>query len=113
MRGVRFAAQTIDFQAPGTVKIGDFSFRWAPRWAAARSSRYHVPFVVLLIGLSAGLVAVLLVVSSRSLVATAREGAVLKAEVQALLEGRPALITVEETERKLKALRSAGVSGCG
>jgi len=109
VRGVRFADRPIDFQAPGTVKIGDFRFRWVPRWAAARSSRYHLPFVALLIGLSAGLVALLLVVSSRSLVVTAREGTVLKAEVQALLEGRPALITVEETERRLKALRRRGI----
>jgi serine phosphatase RsbU (regulator of sigma subunit) len=109
VRGVHFAAQPVAFQAPGTVKIGDFSFRWAPRWAAARSSRYHVPFVTLLIVLSAALVAVLLVVSSRSLVATAREGAVLKAEVQALLEGQPPLITVEENARKLKAMRRRGI----
>jgi serine phosphatase RsbU (regulator of sigma subunit) len=109
VRGVRFAPQPLAFQAPGTVKLGDFSFRWAPRWAAARSSRYHVPFVTLLVALAAGLVAVLLVASSRSLVSTAREGAVLKAEVQALLEGRPPLITVEETERKLRSLHRRGV----
>ncbi|MCX7030459.1 MAG: SpoIIE family protein phosphatase [Spirochaetes bacterium] len=107
--GVLFATKAVAFQAPGTVKIGDFSFRWAPRWAAARTSRLHVPFVVLLVVLSAGLIAVLLVVSSRRLVATAREGAVLKAEVLALLEGRPALITVEETERKIKELHRRGI----
>jgi serine phosphatase RsbU (regulator of sigma subunit) len=109
VRGVHFADQPIVFQAPGTVKIGDFSFRWAPRWAAARSSRYHVPFVALLIALAVGLVAVLLAASARSIVETAREGAVLKEEVQALLEGRPALLTVEEAERKLKAMHRRGL----
>jgi hypothetical protein len=109
VRGVRFATQAVDFQAPGTVKLGDFSFRWAPRWAAARTSRLHLPFVILLVALSAALIAVLLVASSRRIVATAREGAVLKAEVLALLEGRPALLTVEETERKLEALHRRGI----
>jgi serine phosphatase RsbU (regulator of sigma subunit) len=107
--GALFATKAVAFRAPGTVKIGDFSFRWAPRWAAARTSRLYVPFRALLVVLSAGLIAVLLVVSSRRLVATAREGAMLKAEVLALLEGRPALITVEETERKIKALQRRGI----
>jgi serine phosphatase RsbU (regulator of sigma subunit) len=109
VRGVHWWPRSFEFQAPGTVKIGDFSFRWAPRWAAARSSRLHVPFVALLAATCAGLVAVLFVVSSRRIVATAREGATLKAEVVALLEGRPPLLTVEETERKVRELRRRGI----
>jgi len=109
VRGVHWGPRPFEFQAPGTVKIGDFTFRWAPRWAAARSSRYHVPFVALLAAAGAAMIAALFFASSRRIVATAREGAALKAEVLALLDGRPTLLTVEETERKVRELRRRGI----
>lgn len=109
VRGIRFAAQPVAFEAPGTVKIGDFRFRYLPRWASARSSPLHLPFVTLLVAACAGMVALLLVASSRQVVATAREGGVIGAEVRALLDGRPSHLAVEDARRKLRRLRRRGL----
>ncbi len=108
-RGIEWGSQQVPYLAPGTVKVGDFSFRWLPRWASARTSRYHVPFVTLLIAACVGLVTVLFVVSSRRVLATAREGTMLRGEVLALIEGRPSLRTVEEAERRIRRLRRRGI----
>jgi hypothetical protein len=108
-RGVAWAPGAIDFSAPGTIKLGDFSFRWAPRWAAARSSRFHVPFVAMLLALAAGLLAVIFVFTTRRVALLAREGAGLQAEVHALLEGRPSPLLIEDTDRKIRALRRRGL----
>lgn len=109
VRGIHFAGQPVAFEAPGTVKIGDFRFRYLPRWAAARSSPLHLPFVALLVAACAGMVALLLVASSRQVVATAREGAVVASEVRALLDGRPSRLALEDARRKLRKLNRRGI----
>ena len=109
IRQIRFARDPVDFSAPGTIKIGDFRFRWAPRWAASRASRFHVPFVILLGVLGAGLIALVLTLSTRRLVSVTREGAMLRAEVLALLEGRPPLLAAEDRARKIRALERRGI----
>ena len=109
IRGIAWASAQVDFSAPGTIKLGDYRFRWAPRWAAARSSPAHVPFVVLLMVLGAGLLAVLFLFTTRRVAAVTREGAMLQGEVRALIEGRPSPLSVEDAERKIRVLRRRGV----
>ena len=108
-RGTAWAPGQVDFSAPGTIKVGDYRFRWAPRWAAARSSRLHVPFVVLVVVLCAGLLAVLFLFTTRRVAAVTREGAMLQGEVRALIEGRPSPLSIEDAELKIRALRRRGV----
>jgi serine phosphatase RsbU (regulator of sigma subunit) len=90
-RGVQpwfYPGYAFNFRSPGTVKIGNFEIA-LPRWGAREVPGITVSTESLLVVALVALLAVLIVLGARRVAAIAREGAVLTAEVTALIEGRP------------------------
>jgi serine phosphatase RsbU (regulator of sigma subunit) len=116
--GMRHAARgwffwkggAIVFETPGTIKIGDYRIRYLPGWFTSRVPRFTIPTSQLIVIAVLLLIAVLLVVSARSMVSVAREGAMLREEVAALIEGRPSRGRIERKEemQKLQKLQKRG-----
>lgn len=90
----------LDFQSPGTVKIGNIELL-LPRWMAGPSASYVVSFDALLVVLVVAMLGALAFLAIRRIAALALEGAAVNAQVVALLEGRP---NVEWQERKKRML---------
>jgi HAMP domain-containing protein len=101
-----FAPDTIDFRSPGTVKIGNFELP-LPRWIVGGRPQYEFSFNSMLVVLLVAFLGVLSFLSARKIFALAREGAVVRAEVIALLEGRPNAGWVER-KNKMQALKRKG-----
>ena len=95
------------FESPGTVKIGNFQIL-LPGWIAGRTPRYTVSFDSLLVALVVALLGALSFLAIRKIAALAVEGAAVRTEVFALLEGRPN-IGWEERKNRMKALKKRGV----
>ncbi|HKM53291.1 MAG TPA: hypothetical protein VJY33_07740, partial [Isosphaeraceae bacterium] len=95
------------FESPGTVKIGNFQIL-LPSWIAGRTPRYTLSFDTLLVALVVALLGALSFLAVRKITALAVEGAAVRTEVFALLEGRPNL-GWEERKNRMKELRKRGV----
>ena len=96
----------VDFRSPGTVKIGNFELP-LPSWIVGSRPRYSLPFNSLVVVLVVAFLGVLSFLSARKVFALAREGAAVRAEVVALLEGRPNT-GWEERKNKMQALKRKG-----
>ncbi|MGA2639598.1 MAG: SpoIIE family protein phosphatase [Spirochaetia bacterium] len=96
-----------DFLSPGTVKIGNFQLL-LPKWIAGPSPRYAFSFDGLLVVLIVALLGTLSVFAFRKIVALAQEGAAVRTEVVALLEGRPNAHW-EERKKRMQALKRKGI----
>ncbi|HTP58690.1 MAG TPA: HAMP domain-containing protein, partial [Spirochaetia bacterium] len=97
----------IDFEQPGTVKVGSLSIL-VPRWVGGGAPRYGAPANRLIVLLLVALLAVAALLSARKMVSVAQEGAQIRSEVLALLEGRPS-VAWEERKTHMKELRRRGV----
>ena len=97
----------IDFASPGTVKIGNFQVP-LPRWILGPSSAFVLSFDSLIVVLIVALLCVLMVLAIRKIAALAQEGAAVRAEVMALLEGRPN-VRWEERKKRMQALKRRGI----
>jgi len=97
----------IDFEQPGTVKVGSLSFL-VPRWVGGGVPRYGAPANRLIVILLVALLAVAALLSARKMVSVAQEGAQIRSEVLALLEGRPSAAW-EERKTHMKELQRRGV----
>jgi serine phosphatase RsbU (regulator of sigma subunit) len=101
-----FAREPVTFTSPGTVKLGNFEVP-LPRWIVGGSPSRSIQFNSLVVVLIVAFLGVLFVLSTRKIFSVVREGAVVRAEVVALLAGRP---NVEWQERKnrMQALKKKG-----
>jgi serine phosphatase RsbU (regulator of sigma subunit) len=97
----------ISFEAPGTIKIGNFSIRYLPGWVADRVPLYTIPASQVVVVVVVLFIAVLIVLSARKMVVLLGEGAMLREEVTALIEGRPSS-RWEERNRKMRELQRRG-----
>jgi serine phosphatase RsbU (regulator of sigma subunit) len=96
-----------EFTSPGTVKIGNFQLL-LPTWVAGPSPQYLFSFNALLVVLIVAFLAALSVLAFRKIVAVAQEGVAVRAEVMALLEGRPNP-RWEERKRRMQELKRRGI----
>jgi methyl-accepting chemotaxis protein len=103
-------AAMVDFASPGTVKIGDFSLL-LPRWIRGTRPQYALSFDALIVALVVALLIVLSVLATRKITSLAMEGAHLRAEVLALLEGKPTpgWEAREERKKRMQELKKRGV----
>ncbi len=92
---------------PGTVKIGNFQVP-LPRWFVGPSSAYALSFNSLIVVLVVALLCALMFLAIRKIAALAQEGAAVRAEVMALLEGRPNA-RWEERKKRMQALKRRGI----
>ena len=99
---------TVTFLAPGTLKIGDFSIRYMPRWITERIPLYSIPAEGALIVVFIALVAFFIVLSARRMVSLVREESILREEVTALIERRPSA-SWEERKREMQELQKKGM----
>ena len=97
----------IDFASPGTVKIGNFQLP-LPRWILGPSPTIVLSFDSLLVVLVVALLGALMFLAVRKIAALAQEGAAVRAEVLALLEGRPNA-RWEERKKRMQALKRRGM----
>ncbi len=97
----------IAFEAPGTIKIGDFSVRYLPGWVAGRVPSYTVPTSALLAAAVIALLAALIVISARKMAFVVREGAMIREEVTALIEGRASTGWIERN-KKMREMQRKG-----
>lgn len=95
------------FESPGTVRIGNFQIL-LPRWIAGRTPRYTLSFDSLMVPLVMALLGALSFLAIRKIAALAVEGAAVRTEVFALLEGRPN-VGWEERKNRMKTLKRRGV----
>ncbi len=91
----------------GTGKTGNLS-ALLPRWIGGGAPRYGAPFNRLVVLLVVALLAAVGLLSARKMVAVAQEGAQIRGEVLALLEGRPSAAW-EERKTRMKELQRKGV----
>ena len=96
-----------DFRSPGTVKVGNFQVV-LPRWIAGPSPRYIFSFDGLLVVLVVALLGSLSILAFRKILALAQEGVAVRAEVAALLEGRPNAHW-EERKKRMQTLKKKGI----
>jgi len=96
-----------DFVSPGTVKIGNFQLL-LPTWVAGPSPQYLFSFNALVVFVIVLLLAALAVLAFRKVLVLAQEGAAVRAEVLALLEGRPNP-RWEERKRRMQELKRKGI----
>mgnify|MGYP001398951793 CR=1 FL=1 len=102
-RGWYWARSPLAFDAAGTVKFGDFSARYEPVWTFRPSAKYRISFWDLFAVLAAAFGAVGILATLRRAAAVVRDGAVVRLEVAALLEGGPMPTARKKVEvRKLK-----------
>ena len=96
----------VDFRSPGTVKIWNRDVP-LPSWIGGGLPQYSFPFNSMIVVLVVALLGVLSFLSTRKIFSLAREGAVVRAEVIALLEGRPNA-GWEERKNRMQALKKKG-----
>ena len=96
-----------EFTSPGTVKIGNFQVL-LPTWVAGPSPQYLFSFDALIVLVIVALLVALSVLAFRKIIALAQEGAAVRAEVVALLEGRPNP-RWEERKRRMQELKRKGI----
>lgn len=94
------------FKSPGTVKIGNFELP-LPDWIAGNIPRITVSVDALLVVALVAFLVVLAILAARRVAAIAHEGAVMSAEIVALIEGRPSA-GMEERKKRMKELRRKG-----
>jgi HAMP domain-containing protein len=97
----------LDFQSPGTVKIGNFQLL-LPGWIAGATPVSSFSFDGLLVLLVVAFLGTLSVLAFRKIVALAQEGIAVRTEVVALLEGRPNAHW-EERKKRMQALKKKGI----
>jgi HAMP domain-containing protein len=97
----------LQFESPGTVKIGNFQIL-LPRWIGGKTPLYAVSFNSLMVALVVALLGSLSYLAIRKIGSLAAEGAVLRTEVIALIEGRPN-IGWEERKKRMQTLKRRGV----
>jgi hypothetical protein len=99
----------VTFTSPGTVKIGNFELL-LPRWIGGSRPQYALSFDALIVALVVALLAMLSVLATRKVVSLAMEGAQLRAEVLALIEGKPTpgWLAREERNRRMQELKKKG-----
>ena len=102
-RGWYWARPALAFDAAGTVKFGDYSARYEPEWTFRPPARYRLSFWDLFAVLAAAFGAVGILATLRRTAAVVRDGAIIRLEVAALLEGGPMPMAQKKVEvRKLK-----------
>ncbi|MCQ2982163.1 MAG: SpoIIE family protein phosphatase [Treponemataceae bacterium] len=87
-RGLYWATQTVKIVESGTVKLGDYTYRYVPSFERIISSaKYTADFSYLIFLALFVFVAGCLLASVRGIVQVARESQLIKAEVQSLMTG--------------------------
>ncbi|HTO22540.1 MAG TPA: SpoIIE family protein phosphatase, partial [Spirochaetia bacterium] len=102
-----FAPVRFSFEPAGTVKIGNFQVL-LPTWVAGPSPQYLFSFNALVVLLVVALLAAIGILTFRKVISLAQEGAAVRAEVLALLEGRPNP-RWEERKRRMQELKRRGI----
>ena len=107
-RGLYFSSEPIlEIEERGTTKLKSRNM-FAPAWKIIQSAyRKHINAAVAIFAAIALLAVMMMTVSTRSLVKTAKETITVNAEVRALLEGD---IMPQEKKRKAEAYRQKGLS---
>jgi HAMP domain-containing protein len=110
LRGVYFTGPQLNVESSGTVKIGDFSYRYVRPWQSVRRPAYLLSMNALVIWLVVAFLAVSFALSLRRLATVVQEGRVLRREVLAVLRGErplalPGRAKVEELRKKGMGLR--------
>ena len=99
---------SVPFEPPGNSRGGRPFINFQTRWVGFGLPRYGAPFDSLIIVLVVALLGIIAIVSARKLAALAQEGAQIRNEVLALLEGRPSAAW-EERKTRMKELQKKGL----
>jgi HAMP domain-containing protein len=110
VRGTFFTGPELNVESGGTVKIGDFSYRYVRPWQSVRRPSYLLSMNDLVVWLVVAFLAVSFVLSLRRLGTVVQEGRVLRREVLTVLRGErppalPGRIKVEELRKRGMGLR--------
>jgi len=101
-RGLAWSPSTLSFESPGTVKYGDFSYRYAGRWQSVRRTLFSVGMGTVALWVVVAFLGVALVVAARKLASVAQDSRVLHREVLAVLRGEVPLVRKEQRMEELK-----------
>lgn len=107
-RGWYWARFPLAFDAAGTVKFGDYTARYEPTWTFRPTARYRISFWNLFAILALVFGAVGLLATARRAAAVLRDGAVIRMEVAALIEGGP--MPLADRKRAARKLKTRGLT---
>ena len=107
-RGWYWTRNNLSFDATGTVKFGDFSAQYKPSWTFRPPAKYRISFWDLFAVLAAAFGAVGILATLRRTAAVVRDGAVIRMEVAALLEGGP--MPMAQKKVKVRGLKTRGLN---
>ncbi len=107
-RGWYWVRAPLTFDASGTVKFGDFSARYEPVWTFRPPAKYRISFWDLFAILAAVFGAVGILATLRQAAVVIRDGAVVRLEVAALLEGGPMPAARKKSE--VRRFKTRGLS---
>jgi HAMP domain-containing protein len=106
-RGLYFSREQLFLESSGTIKYGDYSFRYRPAWSYREPSLFTVSSGSLLFYLIMGFLALVIIFATYRIGTLMREGQVLKMEVRALINGEQ--LSVEKKEERLEKMRKRGM----
>lgn len=109
VRGVAFTPSQLSVEAGGTVKIGDFSYRYQSPWRDVRRPSYLLSMNELAVWLALAFLGIGLLLTARRLAAVLSEGRVLHTEVLAVLRGEKPLALPGRGPAQLEELRKKGM----
>ncbi len=96
-----FTGPSLSVDVSGTVKFGDYGAPWKPSWTFIDAARPRVTIALLFMILALAFPLVGIILSMRQVAIVVREGAELRLDALALLEGKP--MPTQERERAVKA----------
>ncbi len=86
-RGLYMTQPLLSFESSGTIKFGDFTVHYAPKYVFAPPRYFSVPVSELLLWTTLIFLAVVILFSGSRVIALVREGQLIRSEVHALLTG--------------------------
>jgi hypothetical protein len=96
-----FTGPSLNVDVSGTVKFGDYGAPWKPSWTFIDAARPRLTIALLFMILALAFPLVGIILSMRQVAIVVREGAELRLDALALLEGKP--MPTQERERAVKA----------
>jgi hypothetical protein len=96
-----FTGPSLNVDVSGTVKFGDYGAPWKPSWTFIDAARPRLTIALLFMILALAFPLLGIILSMRQVAIVVREGAELRLDALALLEGKP--MPTQERERAVKA----------
>lgn len=104
-RGIKLSNEIIYLESPGTIKIGDYSYKYSPEFSFIEKSRFSFSINIIFIAAIIVLLGIALIFSFRKIIILETERREFKIEVMNIIHGK---FTQKQKENKMKKLKIKG-----